>query len=82
MPTDMERLDFLETLRNRTVFVNKKNPAYYQPTDIHIHGPDRCFLYARSLGSNIVFQGHGESVRDAIDAAMAEAANAPRTLWI
>ena len=77
MPTDMERLDFLETLRNRTVFVNKKNPAYYQPTDIHIHGPDRCSLYARSLGSDIVFQGHGESVRDAIDAAMAEAANAP-----
>ena len=77
MPTDTERLDFLETLRNRTVFVNKKNPAYYQPTDIHIHGPDRCSLYARSLGSDIVFQGHGESVRDALDAAIVEATRKP-----
>jgi len=77
MPTDSERIDFLETLRNRTVFVNKKNPAYYQPADIHIHGPDRCSLYARSLGSDIVFQGHGESIRAAIDTAMSEAANAP-----
>ena len=73
MVTDTERMDFLETLRNRTTFVNKKNPAYYQSTDIHIHGPDRCSLYARSLGSDIVFQGHGESVREAIDAAMQEA---------
>lgn len=70
MPTDTERMDFLESLRDRTIFVNKKSPAYYKPTDIHINGPDRCILYARSLDFNIEFQGYGESVRAAIDAAM------------
>lgn len=77
MPTDIERLDFLETLRNRAVFLSKKNPAYYQPTDIHIYGPELCSLYARSLVGDIVFQGSGSSVRDAIDAAMSDAANVP-----
>ena len=70
MNDDTKRMDFLETLRNRTIFVNKKNPAYYKRTDIHISGPARCSIYARTLGSGVEFEGHGESVREAIDAAM------------
>jgi hypothetical protein len=71
MTTDTERMDFLETLRNRTIFVNKKNPAYYKRTDIHISGPAHCAIYARTeIGSSVEFEGHGESVREAIDAAM------------
>lgn len=75
MPTDAERMDFLETLRNRTIFLNKKNPVYYKSTDIHISGPDHCSIYARTeVVGGIEFQGHGISVRETIDAAM-KAAN-------
>ena len=70
MTTDTERMEFLETLRNRAVFVNKRNPAYYKCTDIHISGPNRCVLYARNIGSGVEFEGHGESVREAIDMAI------------
>ena len=79
MTTDTERMDFLETLRNRTVFVNKKNPVYYKRTDIHITGPVGCSIYARSLGAGAEFDGHGVSVRDAIDEIMAAMANAHDT---
>lgn len=74
MATDTERMDFLETLRNRTTFVNKKNPAYYKRTDIHISGPAHCAIYARTEIGCIEFEGHGESVREAIDAAIQETA--------
>ena len=50
MTTDTERMDFLETLRNRTVFVNKKNPVYYKRTDIHITTPGRVFDLCSFLG--------------------------------
>lgn len=78
MATDTERMDFLETLRNRTIFVNKKNPAYYKRTDIHISGPDHCAIFARTeIGSGVEFAGHGNTVRDAIDEAMNAAAKTP-----
>ena len=78
MNDDTKRMDFLETLRNRTIFVNKKNPAYYKRTDIHISGPAHCSIYARTeIGSGVEFEGQGESVREAIDAAMLD--SIPRT---
>ena len=66
---DTERLDFLESLLNRPIFINKKNPAYFQSTDIHINGPDRCAIYARNLVVDIAFSGFGKSIREAIDDA-------------
>lgn len=73
MTTDTERMNFLEQLRRRAMFVNKKNPAYFKRTDIHISGPDHCSIYARTgIGSDIEFQGHGLTMREAIDAAMEE----------
>ena len=81
MPTDAERIDFLETLRNRAIFPNKKNPAYYKRTDIHISGPAHCTIYARTeIGSGIEFSGHGDSVRDAIDMAMGKAGKSQNQL--
>lgn len=80
MITDKERIDFLESLLGRAMYPNKRHPAYFLRTDIHIAGPEHCSIYARTgVGSNIDFQGHGKTVREAIDAALAEQNETPLT---
>jgi hypothetical protein len=68
---DSDRLGFLESLRERAIFVNKKNPAYFKQTDIHITGPDHCSIYCRTEMGDVELQGHGKTVREAIDDCMA-----------
>lgn len=65
---DKKRIDFLESLRNRPIFLNKKNPAYFRPTDIHIR--QASVMYARNLTSEVDFSGFGKSVREMIDDAI------------
>jgi len=70
--TDTERLDFLESLLLRKKKLTRKE--FWLGTDIHIDG-GRCMIYARTgIGSNIEFDGIGDSVREAIDDAIANAA--------
>jgi len=69
---DAERIEFLESLLMRKDRIIN-GYQYYKSTDIHITGPESCAIYARTgVGSNIDFQGHGKSVREAIDAAIAK----------
>jgi hypothetical protein len=71
MTTDTDRIEFLEGLKKRTVFINKKKPAYFPCTDIHISGPEHCSIYCRNEIGDIDFQGHGKTVREAIDETIA-----------
>lgn len=66
--TDSERLDFLERLLLRKRKLAGK--VYTQDTDIHIDALG-CSIYARSgIGSEIEFDGVGDTVREAIDDAI------------
>lgn len=70
MPTDTERMDFMESLLNRAIFQNKRNPTYYKSTDIHINGPNRCNIFVRNETGGVEYEGHGGSVRESIDDAI------------
>jgi hypothetical protein len=68
---DAERIEFLESLLLRKEFMSTYRPAERVGSDLHI-GYGHCELYMRDLVGNIAHEGHGDSVREAIDAAMKE----------
>ena len=68
--TDTDRIAFLDSLLQRTEYVNKKMPKNYVKTTIHITGPDNCSIFARDIVGIIEFKGHGSSMREAIDEAI------------
>jgi hypothetical protein len=67
---DTDRLNFLESLFNRTEYVNKAIPKYYFKTTIHITGPNNCSIYCRDSKNAIVFEAHDETLRATIDYLM------------
>jgi hypothetical protein len=69
MITDADRLDFLDTLINRTEFQNTRRPKEYVASDMHL-GQGWCSLYVRNLFGNIVKSSSQSSVRETIDAVM------------
>jgi hypothetical protein len=67
--TDQERLDFLDTLCQRTEYLGRGR-RWSVSTDMHFSSLG-VSIYARSgVGSQCEFQGHGQTVREAIDDAM------------
>lgn len=71
--SDTERLDFLESLRNRAGVFGHKQTVCPLSTDIHINSLGAS-IYARTgIGSNCEFSGRGATMREAIDSAMAAA---------
>ena len=44
MTNDTDRIEFLEALRNRSIYPNKRSSVYYKRTDIHVSGPDHCSI--------------------------------------
>jgi hypothetical protein len=61
----------LESLMHRRQFQNQKRPTERVGSDLHM-GDGSAALYIRDLLGNIDNQGHGDTVRDAIDAARKE----------
>jgi hypothetical protein len=68
---DAERLNYLESLMHRRQFQNEKRPTERVGSDLHM-GDGSAALYIRDLFGNVANRGHGDTVRDAIDAAMKE----------
>jgi hypothetical protein len=66
---DAERLDYLDRLVARQQFISSSRPALMVGSDLHM-GSGHCSLYIRDVLANVVNQGHADSVRGTIDAAM------------
>ena len=73
--TDTQRIEHLERLMQRKQFQNNRRPQESVGSDLHMR-EGRCSLYVRDLFGNAIEAecGYGESVREAIDAAIAAAA--------
>lgn len=69
LAADAARLDYLDTLMARTEYQNSRRPAEPVKSDMHFDA-GRCSLYVRNLFADCVVSVSGQSVREAIDAAM------------
>lgn len=72
MPTDTERMEFLETLCNRNISVGIKQikqerMVYYNESELPIYSTDTRFIL---YSNGIEWSGEGNSVREAIDSVM------------
>ena len=67
--TDKQRIDFLESCRMRTRYVNVRLGNKDVDTDLHI-SKFGTSIYLRDIFGNIENEGHGKTVRSAIDDVM------------
>jgi hypothetical protein len=69
---DAGRIEFLESLMQRTAKFGHAGKVWPLATDFHINSMGAS-IYARTgVGSAYEFSGHGSTVREAIDAAIAQ----------
>lgn len=67
---DTKRLDWMDTLQHRTLASGVPSKHWSIPTDCHACAGQWSIYKRTGIGSQIASEGHGKTIRDAIDEAI------------